>query len=75
MKFIAQLVEFIFVTVIFKAIIVHALANYILKYGEKWFKMSERHMTIWAHYQAQAYGLNHSTKSVKHCSEGKCAII
>lgn len=75
MKFMQQLFEFIFITVILKAIIVHALADYIMKYSEKWFKGSERHMAIWMHYKHRAQGVGHGHKHVLDCSEGQCAIL
>lgn len=75
MKFLEQLIEFVFITVIFKAIIVHALADYIMKHSKTWFQKSERRAAIWLHYQSRALELGHAHKSVLHCDEGKCAVF
>lgn len=75
MKLLSQILEFLFITVIVKAIIVHWLAIQISKYSENWFKQNERHMAIWLHYKMQAKGVGHEARHVLECLEGKCSTL
>lgn len=71
----STVVEFLLVTVLFKAIIVRWFADILMKLIKKFFIKTKREITIWNHYHNRALKNGHAHKHVTNCSDGECALL
>lgn len=69
---VGQTIEFVVVTVIFKVIIVHWLADKLLALLKFILVRSERQAVIWVHYYDKALGRAHKYPSPMECQDGLC---
>ena len=73
--FISTAIEFLFVTIIFKVIIVRWLAEQLLKIFKKFFVKTNRDIAIWIHYYNRALNKGHQHKTPVICDEGGCSLV
>lgn len=67
--------EFLFVSVIFKYIILKWVAEQIIRFSKWMLVRTERETAIWTHYRSRALEQGHKSNSPIDCDEGKCIII
>jgi hypothetical protein len=64
--------DFLIVTVVFKLIVGHWIAQQIIRWVTK---ESSRNLAIWQHWLANAKGQGHAIDSVLDCNDGACATF
>ncbi len=56
--------EFIIFTVILKMIVAHAIADYFMKYAERYVTKNPRYRAIWDAEMAKVHGLHHKADTL-----------
>jgi hypothetical protein len=70
-----KIVEFLFVSVIFKYIILKWVAEQIMRFFKWIFVRTERDIAIWKHYRSRALKEGHESKSPLGCGEDSCSVL
>lgn len=68
-------IEFLVVTVIFKMIIGHAIADWLLARWKTFVGKTQNYQTIWQHYYNRANGRGHDLESVLDCGQDTCGLV
>lgn len=69
---VGNIVEFVIVTVLFKVIVVHWIADRILALLKFMLVRSERQAVMWIHYYDKALGHAHQYPNPAECQDGLC---
>lgn len=72
---ITDFLEFLLFTVLVKAIIVHWLADQIIKILKLLFIRTNRDIAIWLHYYNRALNKGHKHINSHTCSQDNCTLI
>lgn len=72
---IEQVIDFFLVTVMFKYIFVHGIADIIMRILKLILLRSKYEVTSWIHYSEGAMNHGHSAKNPHLCSDGLCKYL
>ncbi len=75
LMFIKSVGEFLLFTVVFKYIIVHWIAEQLVRIFKYFFVRSKREVAIWIHYRNQAMNKGHKHDTPIDCEDEWCRII
>lgn len=74
-EFLQDGLNFLFLTIIVKYIVVRWIAEQFVKVFGKLFVKSDREAAIWEHHRYRALQEGHAPKNPSSCIDGNCKII